>query len=217
MKKKIALVIIAVLPIAYLIFAFNNVPDQVVVHWNIHGEADRYGSKLMYIVLAMVPLLIVICYQLYLKFSKTVQNQKNLNQLISTLVAFFAILAILFISQSTNEQLEITKILVILFGALFIVIGNMMNKLNKNLTFGIRIPATLRNQKVWNRVHYVGGYGFVGLGVLTVIAGLIFTNSAISLGIMVSLMLIMVISITIYAEILYRRETGHCSLSKSQD
>ncbi len=214
MKNKILITIIALLPIAYLIITFTAIPDQVVVHWNIHGQADRYGSKIMYVILTLIPILILASYGLYLKFSNSIQNQKYLNQLITILTSFFSILALLFISQSTNEQLEIIKILVILFGGLFIIIGNMMNKLQKNLTFGIRIPATLRSEKVWNRVHYIGGYGFVIVGILTLVSGLLLPNATFSLTLMIILMLGLVIYITIYAEILYRRETGHSSLSK---
>lgn len=92
--------------------------------------------------------------------------------------------------------------------------GNMMNKLKKNLVFGIRIPATLRSEKVWNRTHYIGGYGFAICGVLTIISGIVFTDPQISLEVMITILLILVIVIGVYAEVLYRRETGHSSISK---
>lgn len=214
MKTKIIIIIIAIFPLIYGIFSLANIPDQVVVHWNIAGQADRYGSKYIYLTLACLPIIILNIQQLYNKFSKIKQNQQQLNKLINSLVVFFAIISVLLINQATSEQLQIMRGLVVLFGALFIYIGNMMNKLNKNLTFGIRIPATIRNEKVWNRTHYIGGYTFVLCGILTILSTIIFTNPSISLGVMSILLIGSVIYITIYAEILYRKETGHSSLTK---
>lgn len=214
MKTKIPILLIAILPLAYGVFSLANTPDQVVIHWNIAGQADRYGSKYIYLTIACLPIIILNIHQLYNKFSKVKQNQQQLNKLVNSLVIFFAIISILLINQATSEQLQIMRGLVIAFGVLFVYIGNMMNKLNKNLTFGIRIPATLRSEQVWNRTHYVGGYTFVSCGLLTIISSIVFRDPSNSLIAMIFLLLASITFISIYAEILYRRETGHSSLSK---
>lgn len=38
------------------IFVYPSLPEQVAIHWNIHGEVDRIGPKSMVLLLAMVPL-----------------------------------------------------------------------------------------------------------------------------------------------------------------
>lgn len=214
MKNKIIITIIALIPLVYFAVAYPSFPDQVVIHWNIHGQADRYGSPFFYLILAKIPIVTLIIYALYIKLKPGSQNRKYLAQLIDGLVVFLAFISILFTSQATSEQLEFLNILVIIFGVLFVYMGNMMNKLKKNLVFGIRIPATIRSEKVWNRTHYIGGYGFAICGVLTIISGIVFTDPQISLGVMITILLILVIVIGVYAEVLYRRETGHSSISK---
>lgn len=212
MKKTIILVI-AVLPLIYLLTELPTMPAQVVVHWNAQGEADRYGSKLLYVILAALPLLIFGFNIVYSRYNQNDENSKYQNKMISSLVVFFTVIACLFISQASSEQIEFLRILVILFGALFIYLGNMMNKLRINRNFGIKIPATLKNEVVWNRTHYVGGYGFVLLGLVTIISSALFSNPVISLTIMITLLFAYIIYIVIYAEILYRKQTGHSSIS----
>lgn len=214
MKNKIIIVIVALIPLVYFEVVFPTLPEQVVIHWNIHGQADRFGSPFIYLTLAQIPLLTLLLYVVYIRFKPVSQNKKYLGQLIDGLVVFLAFISILFTSQATSEQLRFLNLLVIIFGILFVFMGNMMNKLNKNLVFGIRIPATIRSEKVWNRTHYIGGYGFVICGILTIISGIVFTNPEVSLGVMITLLLLLIVYITIYAEVLYRRETGHSSLSK---
>ena len=45
LKKEIALLAIVALPFLYLGFVWNELPDQVPMHWNMQGEIDRYGDK----------------------------------------------------------------------------------------------------------------------------------------------------------------------------
>lgn len=203
MKNKL-LIIIAIMPIVYLLIMLPSMPDQVVVHWNAAGDADRYGSKLMYFFLALLPAIMLVFQNIYNKHSSR-QNRKYEARTISFLVIFFAALAILFIHSSSSEVLEITRLLIFLFGAMFIYLGNMFNKLKMNRTFGIRLPATLRNEQVWNRVHYIGGYMFVVIGIITIILGLIIPAASTAMVIFVVLLLSTVVFLTIYSEYLDRK------------
>ena len=46
-----------VLNAALIGWSWNRIPAQVPVHWNIHGEIDRYGGR--FEALALVPLLLL--------------------------------------------------------------------------------------------------------------------------------------------------------------
>ena len=45
LKKELPIVIIVLIPFAYLFFIWHSLPDEVPIHWNMHGKMDRYGSK----------------------------------------------------------------------------------------------------------------------------------------------------------------------------
>lgn len=212
MKKILPIIIIALIPIIYGTLAFSNMPEQVVTHWDIHGVADSYGSSLMYIFLSVIPIFILLSKQLYFKFAKRIDNAKLLSRFIDILVVFFSLIAVLFISQAANNQLQILSVLVFLFGVLFIIIGSMLGKIHQNKNFGIRLPATLRSENVWDKTHYIGGHIFVGVGTITVISSVF--SPEVSLTIMITTLLLAIIFITVYAERLYRTETGHSSFSK---
>lgn len=203
MKNKL-LIIIAIIPIIYILIVLPSMPDQVVVHWNAAGEADRYGSKMMYLFLSLLPAIMLIFQNIYSKRSNR-QSQKYEEKIINFLVIFFATLAILFINSSSSETLEITRLLIFLFGAMFIYLGNIFNKLKINRTFGIRLPATLRNEQVWNRVHYIGGYMFVIIGFITIILGLVTPTASTAMIIFVVLLLAAVLFLTVYSEYLDRK------------
>lgn len=214
MKNKKLMLIIAIIPIVYCLVLLPSLPNQVAIHWNISGVADNYGSKFFYLGFSLLPMLIVIFSILYFKYGKQINNQKQLNVLLLVLTIFFSIVTIFFISQATNTELKMLKVLTSLFSLLFIILGNMMNKLKINRNFGIRLPATLKSEKVWNRIHYLGGYCFVFVGLGTLLTTLLVTSANVGLILMITLLVITISYLTIYSEILYKRETGHYSLSK---
>lgn len=60
----------------------------------------------------------------------------------------------------------------IVFGVLWIVVGNWMGKIRRNWLMGIRTRWTLKNDAVWERTHRVGGRLFVANGFVTLLAGI---------------------------------------------
>jgi uncharacterized membrane protein len=69
-------------------------------------------------------------------------------------------------------------LVVILFGAVFITIGNLLPRTRPNLALGIRTTRTLTNRSLWIRLHRVCGYVAVMFGTVVVIAGLFLQNPA---------------------------------------
>ena len=61
-----------------------------------------------------------------------------------------------------------------IIGLLFIVLGNWMGKLRRNLIAGIRTPWTLKSDVVWQRTHRIGGRLMVALGLAVLFAAMLF-------------------------------------------
>lgn len=51
-----------------------------------------------------------------------------------------------------------------LTGLALVVVGNVLPRVRPNSAVGIRTPWTLRDERTWTRVHRIGGYLLVGLG-----------------------------------------------------
>jgi hypothetical protein len=62
---------------------------------------------------------------------------------------------------------------VVMLGLTIMAIGNLLPRTRPNVAFGVRTARTLADVQLWQRVHRVGGYAAVGLGVITVVAGLV--------------------------------------------
>jgi len=57
-------------------------------------------------------------------------------------------------------------VLLPLFGFFFILLGNFLGKVRRNLLFGFRTPWTLAREQSWNRTHRLAGWLTVALGLV---------------------------------------------------
>lgn len=105
----------------------------------------------------------------------------------------------------------VPSLILILMGALMIFIGNMYGKIKQNSTFGIKIRATLKSERVWKKTHRLGGYLAVVSGIIWIICGIVsFFMSTPSLWLLLPCLIVMIILMVIvpmvYAEVLYHKE-----------
>lgn len=68
------------------------------------------------------------------------------------------------------------RLVVVLFGAVFIAIGNLLPRTRPNLALGIRTSRTLSDRAFWIRLHRTFGNLSVALGVVIVVAGLLLSG-----------------------------------------
>lgn len=71
------------------------------------------------------------------------------------------------------------RLVVVLFGSVFVAVGNLLPQTRPNLALGIRTSRTLSDRALWIRLHRVCGYLSVALGVVIVAAGLLLSGPAI--------------------------------------
>ena len=82
---------------------------------------------------------------------------------------------------------------------LFVIMGNYMPKIRRNMFLGIRTPHTLRNQEVWDKTHRFSGILFFICGIVMIPLSLV--NNYIAVIIIIAIMMIMSI---IYSDMVYR-------------
>jgi uncharacterized membrane protein len=73
------------------------------------------------------------------------------------------------------------RLVVGLFGGVFIAIGNLLPRTRPNLALGIRTARTLTDRQLWIRLHRTCGYVAVALGAVIVISGLFLSDPALEL------------------------------------
>lgn len=181
-KKEIPILGIALLPILYLGFVWNSLPENVPLHWNLNGEIDNWGSK--YTLIGLVFLMPILTYILMLVIPKIDPKKRievmggKYDQFKFILVAFMSVLSIFIIYISKNQKLSSPGIIFVLVGILYISLGNYFKVIKQNYFIGIKTPWTLENEEVWKLTHLLAGKMWVIGGLAVVIFSLIFPENS---------------------------------------
>ena len=229
MKIKIVNIVILLATLVGTLICLSFMPDVVPVHFDIYGVADRWGSKYENLLMpGCMAAMIALWFGVDAGFRKTIKqstdekaiaeakaNIKVLNVTFTAVSVMFTFLnfSILYMCASqidgfVGQEIDIMKIVTILLGASFILLGNVMPKARNNATVGFRLPWTRFNDVTWQKCNRVGGIVMVLSGALSIVAGLVF-DGMLSIMIMLFITFIGLTAITIYAYEVYRKEKGN--------
>lgn len=209
LKKELPLIGIVLLPFLYLMYVWNQLPEQVPLHYNLKGEVDRYGDKSELILIPiLLPLLIYVIFLAvpYIDPKKQIQKMGNkYDTLKLILTTFMSALALFIIYTAKNQTMTNPNIIFLIIGLLYLIFGNYFKTIKANYFIGIRTPWTLESESIWKETHKLGGkVWFVG-GLLVIICSLLLNkelNAKMFLGITIIIALIPIV----YSYILYRKE-----------
>jgi uncharacterized membrane protein len=167
--------LIALIAAAWL---YPQLPAQVPVHWNIHGQVDRYGPRFWVAALPALMILVVTALMVLLpaisprKFEIAPFAQVYTIMMLATHVVVL-VLGVSVLLAGAGYAVPIPTIAMLLLGALSMVIGNYTGKLRKNFFVGIRTPWTLSSDAVWERTHRLAGWLFMLGGLVAIVATLV--------------------------------------------
>ncbi|MEN8186892.1 MAG: SdpI family protein [Bacteroidota bacterium] len=208
LKNELPAVIIALIPVLYLYFAWNNLPEEVPIHWNFKGEIDRWGSREE--LLTMTLLLPLGTYLLFLIIPKIdpkgkIKNMgKKYDQFKFLFVFFMSVIAFVLIYSAKNLEQNTINLIYIVLGLLFIFLGNYFQTIKHNYFIGIRTPWTLENETVWKDTHKLGGKLFFFGGMLIIVLSFLFEREIFSKIFLVIILAITLISV-IYSYIRFQQ------------
>lgn len=207
-KQELLSVIVALLPLAYLIYSWNLIPNKIPTHWNVQGEIDGWGTKtdLVWIVLMIT----VFVYAILLILPK-IDPKKNLEKMgnkyhslkLSMLLIMSAI-AIMFVYSAGHQNVQMGTFLLLLMGFLFMVLGNYFKTIKPNYFLGIRTPWTLESETVWKDTHTLSGkIWFLG-GLAIVAASLVFETPT-TFKVLISVTIVMAIIPILYSYLRFNK------------
>lgn len=226
MKINIINIVILVIVLVGTLAALSIMPDTVPVHFDIHGVADRWGSKYEMLVMPGC-MLAMLAFWLgvdasYKKKIETSFDEKEIAEAKSNLKVIkitsiitslmFAVIngLTLYASYSQLEgssikEIDILKMLSIVMGIFFIIFGNFMPKAKNNPNLGFRLTWTRFNDKTWRKSNLIGGIAMIIQGVIMVLGGILF-NGTVAMIIMLVTLVIVLPAISIYAYVVYANE-----------
>jgi len=205
--------IIAVAPVIYLAAVWKQLPEKVAMHYDLHGNPDRYGNKKELIVLVAILLAVnVFVYFLLTNIYRidpkkyASENKERLRRIALAVVVFIS--AIIFLIVYSSRQGSINLSMGLIFsavGLLFAFIGNYMQNMKPNYFAGFRLPWTLENAENWKKTHALGGkLWFAGGLFLGVVC--LFTPPLASIIVFFTVMMILVIIPCVFSYRLYKQQ-----------
>src|SRR5262245_15418514 len=158
--------------------AWGPAPDRIPVHWNIHGEVDRYGGRLEGLLL--LPVIALGVYLSMLLLPRIDPGRANYEGFAGTyatirlaiLVVLAGVYSVVLLSMQ-GRLVDRGTVISLLVGAMLVLIGNVLGKVRPNWFVGIRTPWTLSSKLSWTHTHRAGRWILIALGLL-----LIFTSGA---------------------------------------
>lgn len=184
MKKKNNIYNITLIIVAFLvnIVLYNKLPDLMPMHWNIAGEINSYGPKILVAFLSPILMLVIWVAMLYSpKIDPKKDNYTKFDGsytiITNALITFFFVIHIVIISISLGYNIAIDKVIPFMVGVLFVVMGNYLPKSKSNFFYGIKTPWTLTSEEVWKKTHRLGGKLFVISGLIIIVSSLLFKGN----------------------------------------
>jgi uncharacterized membrane protein len=187
MRKWLAPLLI-VATVAFTVAVYSRLPERMAVHWGLHGEVNRYGSRAEGAFLLPAAMLVV---WLLLRFLPLIDPRRanyakfsdTYDLVVNSLVVLFAVMHVALLGSALGWPISMGRVVPALVGLQFIILGNALPRARPNWWFGIRTPWTLSNDRVWTRTHRVGGYLLAGAGLVLLVAAALPSTWTLALGV----------------------------------
>lgn len=226
MKIKIINLIILIVALAGTFVAVSTLPDIVPVHFDMSGTVDRWGSKYELLVMPGAMLAMFAFWMgmdvFYAKKLSTTTDEKEIAEAKSNMKVLNAtsvITSLMFLvingvtiyaaysqlGDTSVPEIDMLKILTIIMGASFVLLGNFMPKAKNNATIGFRFPWTRYNDVTWSKSNRAGGIAMVISGIVIALGGLIFSGTVAMIIMLVSVAVVLP-ALLIFAYTVYSQE-----------
>lgn len=148
-------------------WTWNRIPHLVPVHWNIHGEVDRYGGR--FEALTVLPLIALGVTVFTLAVERLGQARNATAMRVIRLAT--ALLALCFTAQHALGWEPLRAVLVGV-GLQLTLMGNIMGKVQPSWWMGFRTPWTYLSKRAWYKSQRRSGLFLVAFGILSILLGL---------------------------------------------
>ena len=201
--NELIILLIAILPVIYLLINWKLLPDQMPIHFELNGQPNGYGSKSVFIYLPLGTYLLMVILPFidprksnYEVFSSTYFKLRVI------LGLFIGVLDSIIIYNQLHGIEKLGLFVPISVFLLFTLLGNYLGTVRPNYFVGIKVPWTLNSDEVWIRTHKFAGKlwfwgGITGVASLLVIKDPFF--------VLIPIILIIVVVPIIYSYIIYQK------------
>ena len=170
--------VVALVALAATWYVWDQLPPRMATHWDAFGHVNGYSSRAFGAFLA--PVLIVFLSLVFQVLPALDPRKANYAKFTSTywvianaVVLFVGIVHLMVLAYGLGYPVAMTRVLPLGMGVLFIVLGNVLPRVEPNWFVGIRTPWTLSSDTVWRKTHRTGGWTFFLAGCALLVEGVI--------------------------------------------
>ncbi|MBI3863555.1 MAG: SdpI family protein [Planctomycetia bacterium] len=181
---------LTVLAIAGTAAIYPSLPEKIPIHWNAHGEIDGWGAKPWSflspaIMVGMLGLLSVIPW-LSPKQFEVDTFRGTYAFIVALVIALIGFIHVLTLLPPLNIPVRIEKVMICGMMVFFMLMGNVLGKVQRNFFVGVRTPWTLASERVWLETHRLAARVFVGVGILGIITTLLGLSILLPIGLIIA-------------------------------
>lgn len=205
---KLPLVLIAVMFAAGAVL-YPSLPAVIPTHWGPSGAADAWSHK-SFLSVFLMPLVSLALYGLLWvvplfdpKRANLIRSKKAYGVILDATTALMLAVFGASMAAAFNHAFPVDRIVTGAVGLLFIVIGNYMITVKRNFTMGVRFSWTVMDDVVWAKTNRLGGYMFMGGGVLALLG--VFLPAPWNIFVFLVPILLMVPFLYVYSWRLYKK------------
>jgi uncharacterized membrane protein len=182
-------------------------PERMASHWDATGAVNGYMPRVLGAFLLPAIMLVIVALLEAIPIIDPLKKniarfRVEYDGLVVATTLFMLVIYVWTIAWSLGLQVDSNVIMPLGTGLLFIYIGFVMRRTKRNYMVGIRTPWTLASDEVWDRTHDLGGWLFVGAGVVTMFGALVPTYAVAF--ILVPMMVVTTWTVA-YSYVLYHR------------
>lgn len=162
----------------FSLWAYPQLPARVATHFDLQGDPNGWSSRLM--AAALVPVIGLVMAVVFTVLPKIDPKRANYEKFGATWwtvanagLILLALIHVAMLGKALGWAVDISRIVGLSVGGLFILIGNLMTRIRPNWFMGIRTPWTLSSDTVWRKTHRFGGIAFVIAGVCLAATGVL--------------------------------------------
>ncbi len=165
-KSLIITCVVCLLPIFLGMALWNDLPDMMAIHFNIHNEPDNFASKgfVVFGLPILMAVLQIICCMINDINAHKHGERKKFERATKWIVPFMSVvLQTITLGYGLGWNIDIRKAAVIVVGIVFLIIGNYLPKFDYIKNYNVDTEKA-------RKINRVIGYATVIMGVLSLIS-----------------------------------------------
>jgi uncharacterized membrane protein len=184
-------------------------PLRVASHWNAQGDINGWSSRTLLVLLTPllgvgIALLLAALPRIDPKRENDALHAGPYWLIGNAVLVFLALTQVAIVGANLGWPVPVTRLTMAGVGALFVIVGRMMPRMQPNWFMGIRTPWTLSSETVWRKTHELGGRLMTWAGIAVVLGALL--GGAFSVAIVVGAAVVAGAVSLVYSYLLWRRE-----------